>query len=240
MPSDLRLAILGDAHGNAFALEAVLNEVRAAAPDLIINLGDQVWGRADPGRAYALQRDLDVLEVRGNNEEKLTFSAERLGGEGLRFRDWLLAQLPDGATSQLTGLPLTATVADGAVLVAHGTPQATDQELLWGWSPNGWFMRDPAELRAHLQGVEAEVVVVGHTHREGFTVLDDRLLINAGSVGWQVDGDPRARWTLLEQHKGRWQVQFCRVAYDTEAAVRWVLAHDPGALVEAEIYRTGV
>jgi predicted phosphodiesterase len=238
MPPNLRLAILADAHGNAFALEAVLKEVRAVAPDLIVNLGDQVWGRADPGRAYALQRNLNAIEVRGNNEEKLTRAPEILGGRR-RFHEWLLAQLPDGAVQHLAGLPLTAAVADDAVLLAHGTPRDANRELLWGWSPNGWCVREPDELRTHLQGVGAKVVVVGHSHREGTMALDDWLLVNAGSAGWQLDGDPRARWTLLERHRGRWLVQFYRVPYDTEAAARWVLAQDPSAQVEAKVYQTG-
>lgn len=239
MLSDVRLAILGDAHGNAFALKAVLKEVRAASPDLIVNLGDQVWGRADPGRAYALQRELDAVEVRGNNEEKLTYASGKLGERNFRFRSWLLAQLPNEAMPHLSGLPLSAEVADGSVFLAHGTPQDADQELLWAWSPSGWFMRSPDELREHLAGIKADVVVVGHSHREGITALDDWLLVNAGSAGWQVDGDPRARWALLERRLGRWRVTFRRVVYDTGAAARWVLAQNRDALVEAEVYRTG-
>ena len=50
----MRLAVLGDVHGNAFALDAVLADVRSAAPDALFNLGDTVWGGADPARAWAL------------------------------------------------------------------------------------------------------------------------------------------------------------------------------------------
>ncbi len=53
--TDLRLAVISDAHGNAYALDAVLSEVRAETPDLILNLGDQVEGSADPARAYEMQ-----------------------------------------------------------------------------------------------------------------------------------------------------------------------------------------
>ncbi|MFC6748926.1 metallophosphoesterase family protein [Deinococcus aquaticus] len=70
----MRAAVISDVHGNAFALEAVLREVRAAAPDLTVNLGDQVEGSADPARALSMQAELaaaGALEVRGNNEEKL-------------------------------------------------------------------------------------------------------------------------------------------------------------------------
>ena len=32
--------MISDVHGNAFALDAALREVRAASPDLIVNLGE--------------------------------------------------------------------------------------------------------------------------------------------------------------------------------------------------------
>jgi hypothetical protein len=75
--------------------------------------------------------------------------------------------------------------------------------------------------------------------------FDDRRLMNAGSVGWQIDGDPQARWTLLERRPGRWQGGSRRVAHDTEVEARWVLTPEPDAQVDvdahpkAEAYRTG-
>ena len=67
----MRVAVISDVHGNAFALDAVLQDLRAASPDVIVNLGDQIEGSADPARAAAVQAGLGAVEVRGNNEEKL-------------------------------------------------------------------------------------------------------------------------------------------------------------------------
>ncbi|WP_309572557.1 metallophosphoesterase, partial [Deinococcus sp.] len=67
----MRVAVISDVHGNAFALDAVLADVRACAPDAVLNLGDQIEGGADPGRAADTQAALGAVEVRGNNEEKL-------------------------------------------------------------------------------------------------------------------------------------------------------------------------
>lgn len=239
MQPDLRIAVLADAHGNAFALEAVLKDMRLNAPDVVVNLGDQVWGRADPARAYLLQSQLNAVEVMGNNEQKLSWQPEQLGLQGNAFRQWLVALLPSEATTHLAELPLTATLGDGAVFATHGTPQDANQELLWGWRPDGWMMRAPRQLRQLLTGIDVEVVVVGHTHREGITKLDDRLLVSAGSVGWQIDGDPRARWVLIERRRENWHVAFKRVIYDWAAAAHHILERDPTAHEEAEIYLTG-
>ncbi len=222
----LRLALISDVHGNAFALEAVLREVQAAAPDLVLNLGDQVEGAADPARACALQAELGALEVRGNNEEKL-WPGGRRSPLSLRYGAWLETQLAPAALAHLAQLPLTARVE--GVLACHGTPDSAWDSLLWVWQPEaaGGFYRsrDPRELRRMLEPLSAEVVVCGHTHRPGSTRVGGTLVVNAGAVSDQVDGDPRARWTLLERRSGRWTADFRAVAYDIAAAVRWAKQH---------------
>jgi diadenosine tetraphosphatase ApaH/serine/threonine PP2A family protein phosphatase len=86
----------------------------------------------------------------------------------------------------------------------------------------------------------AEVVLCGHTHRPGLTRVGDTLVVNAGAVSDQVDGDPRARWTLLEQGRGgRWTVDFRTVPYDVQAAVAWSRAHSPFGEAEAQLLESG-
>ncbi|MFK3891442.1 metallophosphoesterase family protein [Sphingomonas sp. NPDC079357] len=45
----MKIGVIADAHGNLAALEAVRDAITAAAPDLIVNLGDLVSGPFDPG-----------------------------------------------------------------------------------------------------------------------------------------------------------------------------------------------
>ena len=65
-------------------------------------------------------------------------------------------------------------------------------------------------------------------------------MVNAGAVGWSPDGDPRARWTLLECRSGSWTVDFRAVPYDVEAAVRWAREHSPFWQEEVALLRSGV
>lgn len=244
--------MISDVHGNAFALEAVLREVRAASPDLTVNLGDQVEGSADPGRAAALQLGLarsGALEVRGNNEEKL-WPGGRRSPPSREYGAWLGAHVDAGMLARLAALPLTARALDGALLACHGTPESTWDSLLWVWQPDGagggfYRSRDPRELCALVEPLGAEAVLCGHTHRPGATRVGDTLVVNAGAVSYQTDGDPRARWTLLTRARGGWSVEFRSVPYDIEAAAQWTAAqwtavHTPFGLAEGELLRTGV
>ncbi|ULH16897.1 metallophosphatase family protein [Deinococcus sp. KNUC1210] len=228
----MRLAVVSDVHGNAFALDAVLKELRGAAPDAVLNLGDQIEGTADPARAYALQAELGAVEVRGNNEEKL-WPGGRRGPLAQQFGAWLETQVGAAEQQRLAALPLTARVA-GDVLACHGTPESAWEMLLWQWqfddpqTGTGFYRaRDPRDLLALVEPLEARVVVCGHTHRPGATRVGDTLVVNAGAVSDQVDGDPRARWTLLERRGGHWSAEFHTAAYDVAAAVAWSQAHSP-------------
>ena len=234
----MRVAVISDTHGNAFALEAVLAGVRQAAPDLILNLGDQIEGCADPARACALQAALGAVEVRGNNEEKL-WPGGRRTPLTVEVGAWLAAQVPAAARERLAALPLTARVE--GIFACHGTPQSAWDSLLWVWDPAGGFYRsrDPRELRRLVEPLGAEVVLCGHTHRAGATRVGDTLVVNGGAVSDQVDGDPRARWTLLERRGGRWSVEFRAVAYDVAGAVAWARAHSPFGAFEAQLLESG-
>ena len=242
--SSLRVAVISDVHGNAFALDAVLADLRAASPDLILNLGDQLEGAADPARAYALQAALGAVEVRGNNEEKL-WPGGRRTPLSLEYGAWLEQHLPPEALSRLAALPLTAQVE--GVFACHGTPASAWESLLWVWQADlslgagGGFYRsrDPRELGRLVGPLGASVVVCGHTHRPGGTRVGGTLVVNAGAVSDQVDGDPRARWTLLERRGGHWSVDFRVVAYDAAAAVQWARQHSPFGAGMAELLLSG-
>lgn len=238
----MRVAVLSDVHGNAFALEAVLRDVRACAPDLTVNLGDQIEGAADPRRAAEMQAELGATEVRGNNEEKL-WPGGRRSAPSRAFGAWLAAQVPAGTLSRLAALPLTARVDD--LFLCHGTPHSAWESLLWVWDfgagDEGGFYRSrpPLELRSLTEPLGAAVVVCGHTHRPGATRVGDTLVVNAGAVSDQVDGDPRARWTLLERRAGRWTADFRAVPYDVEGAVAWAQAQSPFGAYEAALLGSG-
>ena len=50
----MKIAVISDIHGNLLALEAVLEDLKHASPDLIVNLGDCVSGPLWPEETAAL------------------------------------------------------------------------------------------------------------------------------------------------------------------------------------------
>ncbi|WP_345386807.1 metallophosphoesterase family protein [Deinococcus aquaticus] len=222
-------------HGNAFALRAVLDDIRAASPDLILNLGDTVWGAADPGAAWALQAEFAPPSVRGNTDERV--AGLRDGKEDMRT--WVRSQVPDSLPAQLAALPVRLDVAGGEVRAAHGSPRSAWEDLMLTESPAGRTRPARfAELRERLDGFTADgggqVCVVGHTHREMLAVVDGVTVMNVGPVSRQKDGLPLARWALLTRRDGQWTPEFRRTQYDVAAAAAWARAHAPQRVGDLE------
>jgi predicted phosphodiesterase len=218
--SSSSVAALYDVHGNPGALEAVLAE----AGDATIVFGGDLAAGPLPVETLDLIMGLDALAIRGNADRALLEDP----GEGLadkwvadqlgeRHRDYL-ANLPEAIELEVDGL--------GRVLFCHGSPRS-DEEMILKTTPDEW-------LRDMLRGVEADIVVCGHTHMQFDRTVDGKRVVNAGSVGLPY-GAPGAHWVLLGP-----TVEHRRTSYDTEAAAARVEAGGwpKAAEIAAENIRT--
>ncbi len=235
----MKIAVFGDVHGNRFALESVAQDIGRHAPDAWVNLGDQLFGGADPAGAWRLQQELKarhgVLEVRGNTDERLGQPLTE-ATEKREMLAWLHRVLPEGAGASVAKLPTSVTLADGAVLAAHGAPGSAWEYLL----RDGKQWASDALVRERLGNMgAARVVIVGHSHLEQLRQLGPLTVVNAGAVSRQKDGSPLARWVLLEGQGDAWTVTFRRVAYDLEAAARWAEQYAYKGAQEAAQLRAG-
>ena len=235
----MKIAVFGDVHGNRFALEAVVADIERHSPDAWINLGDQVFGGADPAGAWRLQQQLKashgVLEVRGNTDERLGEPLTETT-EKRETLQWVHGVLPEHTGQSLAALPTSVTLANGAVLAAHGTPDSAWTSLLL----DGKTWASDALVQGRLgETGQVRVVLVGHSHLEHLRQIGPLTVVNVGAVSRQKDGSPLARWVLLEGEGETWNVSFRRVVYDVEAAVTWAEKHAYHGKKEAGQLRTG-
>lgn len=223
----MRIAILSDVHGNAWALDAVLQELKEAEVDGILNLGDCFFGPLDPAATFARLLGLDWPTVRGNQDRSLIqgadnptarFTLDAIGDRGVA---WLRER------TQLL-------VRDGPILACHGNLEKDDVTLIERVEPSHVRTATDAELVEALAGAGSgvEVVLCGHSHQPGMVRLSDgRLVLNPGSVGlpaYTADdphphgmecGTPHARWAILEGGSAGWRVELRATAYDVAPAV---------------------
>jgi putative phosphoesterase len=180
----VRVAALYDVHGNLPALEAVLADVRAAKPDLIVFGGDLVWGPW-PREVLALARSVPVEMrfIKGNTDRAVLTSTEP-------SFVWSRDQLTADERAFVESWPNTLTVevrSVGQTLFCHATPRS-DTEIVLAGIDSQWV-----EAAA---GVETETVVCGHTHLQFDEEHGGRRWVNPGSVG-NPTVRPVAWWAVL-------------------------------------------
>src|SRR6185437_4654419 len=103
-----------------------------------------------------------------------------------------------------------------------------------------WLEALPAQLAvpeqdALLAGVEQHTLLCGHVHIQYRRQLAGHEVVNPGSVGMPLDGDPRAAWAIVSDG----QVMLRRTSYDVEAVADRVEREDgPFAEMVARRLRT--
>jgi len=217
----VREAVLFDVHGNLTALDAVLAEARAEGFDRLLFGGDLVLFGPEPAACVDRLRELgdQLLAIKGNTDryvidrqDDVAWWADALGADRLAWLDALPAQL---------ALP------DQNALLVHATPRG-DEEMLMPDTP-------ASEADEMLAGVEEHTLLCGHVHIQYRRNLAGHEVINPGSVGMPMDGDPRAAWAVVNDG----QVELRRISYNVGAVADRVEREDgPFADMVARRLRT--
>lgn len=220
---EMKIAILGDIHGNLHALEAVLKDIERLGGDRVIVNGDLI--NRGPNSVAVLERlaEVEYRATLGNHDDLVRMWIDR--DENIP-REWFddpfwrstalctEALAAAGWIDALRELPMAIEIAiDGAprVLISHGSPRHYRE---------GYAVYLPEEkFREVAQQFPADLYIGSHTHRPFDSVIAGRRFINTGAVGAPFDGNAEAKYLVLELQNGVWQSQFRCVPYDQKGAL---------------------
>lgn len=205
----MRVLILSDVHSNIHALRAV--EADAGHVDHILFIGDAVNYGPDPGACIDWLTSHQITGVRGNHDHAVAFGCDPKASSAkeplaLAMRDWTRDQLDAVQTGWLLQLPrrLDCYLGGAKFSLVHGTP--VDPLYDYRLQPDA-----TDELLAELLGgIRADYLITGHTHLPVNRFYGSTHIINPGSVGQPLDGDPRAAYAIWNDGT----VELRRVAYD--------------------------
>ncbi len=65
------IAAISDIHSNVYALEAVLADINKREIDVIVNLGDILYGPIAPKATYELLKKHEIVTIRGNQDRQI-------------------------------------------------------------------------------------------------------------------------------------------------------------------------
>ena len=170
---------------------------------------------------------LGLPTIRGNHERQLlTFATKEMGPSD----GYAASCLRSAHFTWIAQLPETIQLWDDALLV-HGTPESDVMYFLETVDERGVRPADRQEITSRAAGIDAGLILCGHTHMPRSVRLDDgRLIVNPGSVGMPAyeenrpyahkmeTGPPHARYAIVEKRNGKWMSELFAVLYDWEKA----------------------
>jgi len=229
----VKLALLGDIHGNHLALKAVLDAASSIGVEQLLITGDLV------GYYYAPLKVLELLQpwkkyiVRGNHEDMLDRARTDLAflsqvdlryGTGIRLA---IEQLDVQQLDELCSLPhpLELEVDKYKILLCHGTPWDIDQYVYPDAKP------DVLELCAKQ---DFDLVVMGHTHYPMEHIVGRTSVINPGSVGQPRNRKSGAHWALFDTEGG--SLEFRQEQYDTSELILECQQRNPNLPYLSEVH----
>lgn len=221
----MRIVVLSDVHGNAFALETVWADMKKTGYDHIVCNGDMIQSGAQPHETVQLLRDMKCSIVMGNSDAWLMTGVEtdaHLISEERRkkldiVRVWSLNQLNDEDCAFINAFQPTVTVELGHgrnLLAFHGSPTSFDQFLLPSTPED--------EFQEILQPYANNILTGGHMHLQYTRRLRDsqNFFFNPGSVGVAYNHeqsnpngllDPWAEYALLTVNGMQASLEFRRI-----------------------------
>lgn len=223
----MKLALIADIHGNLPALEATLADIGKRSVDQIICLGDLIGKGPSSREVMRLCREHCGVVLQGNWDAGLYEAYASLRREptaSARSSDlWYINNAGPENIEYLGSLPHCFEIyLSGKLLrMFHAHPV----------NFNRYFAESPVEQRLELFEPgphaaiqkQADVALYADIHSAYLQTINDKMLINVGSVGNPLDLT-QASYVLLEGDEASacptsLNVQFVRVPYDIDRAV---------------------
>ena len=225
----MRIALISDIHGNTIALDAVLADCAQLDVNTFWFLGD--YAAIGPEPAAVIERVVPLPNarfIRGNTDRYVTtgdgppptLADARANPDLIDTRTGIAASLAwtrgfitaTGWFDWLADLPLDIrfTAPNGTrILAVHAAPGMDDGEGIHAGRSN-------VEIAGLVEGCDADVVFVAHTHEAMARQVGNTLVVNIGSLSNPRGVDLRASYVVLEITTTDVRVTHRRVSYDHE------------------------
>ncbi len=226
----MRYGIFSDIHSNLEALDAVIEAYKKEAIDKYLCVGDIVGYASNPKECIDRVKGIAMITVAGNHDWAAVnlFSVDYFNPVAREAIFWTSSNLDEKSRYFLESLKLVYKNEDLTLL--HGT---LDNPRDFNYMTDGYIAEETFRL------LEINICFVGHTHVAGTFIkdkqerihylrddtininLEDKYIVNVGSVGQPRDGNPKAAYCIYDTDKK--QVQIKRINYDIETARKKII-----------------
>jgi putative phosphoesterase len=206
----MKITVLSDIHGNKAALDAVLRDTEAEKPDHIIVLGDIITDfPRDTKSVISTIRSITDFVIKGNREITINDNIE----DGKSYKQFLTTyltyrELSVNELNYLSTLPeqLSLQFDENLTLrCVHGSPSSAFEHII---------ENNDSKNSAMLDSITEKILLCGHTHKQWYSKLNGKTIINPGSVGINFSGSKAAQYAIMENGKDGLEIRLKNVAYD--------------------------
>ncbi|MVN21136.1 metallophosphoesterase family protein [Mucilaginibacter arboris] len=221
-------AVISDIHGNSLALKAVLEDIQLRKVDVIVNLGDHVFGPLEPQKTADLIFGRQMICISGNKDRDILENLDQSTQD--ETLEQVKKNLDKRSIDWLKSLPSTQSI-DRLIFACHGTPESDNAYLLEEVTENGVFVYKDEELVAKTANIKEQIILCGHSHVNRVIWLSNgKIILNPGSVGLPAylgnakvrfameSMTPHAKYALIYAGKNSINIEQINCSYDWNAA----------------------
>lgn len=227
----MKIAILSDIHSNVYALKEIISNAKYHCVDVMVNLGDILYGPIAPKATFELLMEHEFITIRGNQDRQI-YEASKDEINSNPTMSFILKELGSKPLEWMMSLPFDKQL-NKEVYLCHGTPSSDLVYLLENVELGYACLRPDNEITQLLNGQHSQVVCCGHTHIPRTVKINTgQLIVNPGSVGLQAYSDEEpiehsmenfsshASYAIIEKNNHGWAVQHIKVPYNVHSAVK--------------------
>ncbi|MBN1663629.1 MAG: metallophosphoesterase family protein [Deltaproteobacteria bacterium] len=199
------IAFISDVHGNLPALEAAVADAEKRGVDRIVCPGDLTGYGPFPEEVCRFMIGRNIPALMGNYDKKVCDVIKK-GKSAIKVAKrkkreillWTVGHISAETKSYLASLPrqIELKLADKQkLLCVHGSPNSADDAIYPSMTAYG--------LSVKLGDARPAVLVCGHTHIPFAKHINGILVVNCGSAGHPIDGDPRPSYAIVQFEAGK-------------------------------------
>ncbi len=210
----MKVLIFGDLHGNFDALQAL--QAVESKPDVVLFLGDIVGYGPEPQPCLSWIRSNATHAVRGDHDDSAARDVPCRCPTELEVwseadRAYARMMLREDDLDYLGDLPLEVTY-DVEGISFYFTHAAPSDSL---GKPLPLTEVKDKELAEEIARLDADVVLLGHTHVPAIRQLGSTVLVNPGSLGQPWYGTPSPTYAVWQDG----EIQIRHIHYDVSPVV---------------------
>jgi putative phosphoesterase len=189
----MKIVIISDLHANCEALSALPETY-----DELWVLGDIVNYGPQPKETVEFVRNNASVTVRGNHDHAVGYDTDSrctpaYAGMAEETRQFSLSALSNSDKEFLRNLPLSVVTQrnETRFYLCHAMPS----DPLYGYCP-----RDSEQWEQEALRVQADFILVGHTHTPFIRQAGGKTIVNPGSLGQPKTGGTEACYAVWQNH----------------------------------------